>query len=261
MDYYHIAILSLIQGLTEFIPVSSSAHLLILPHLTHWPDQGLSVDVALHAGSLAATGLYFWKSLFEMAKGVLWSLKQKCLSKEGRKALCLIFATMPALIGGYFIHKFFPHRPETLWNVGIASLIFAPLLWIVDRKASVSQSIQNLTYFQALCIGCAQVIALSIPGSSRLGCCLTFCRFMGLSRKESLEFSFLLSIPTVLGACFLMIHKEGGGDLLFSLGGAIGLTALIGLVTISAILKWIERHGFGIFCLYRLLVGISLILL
>jgi undecaprenyl-diphosphatase len=261
MNYYHIAILSIIQGLTEFIPVSSSAHLILLPKLTSWPDQGLGVDVGLHLGSLGAICIYFFHSLKKMVQGLWRFLWTRELNKEARQAVLLVIATLPALIGGALIHKFFGHRGESLGIIGMVSVIFGVVLWAADRYSPSHRLQEELTYGQALILGLGQVIALSIPGASRLGCCLTLSRLLGMSRKESLEFSFLLAIPTILGAATLLVFSgEGiGGEVLKEMSWAMGLTALMGIVTLSGILKWTQSHGFALFSFYR--VGLGLILI
>lgn len=271
MDYYHISLLAVIQGLSEFIPVSSSAHLALLPLLTTMPEADVFFQVILHVGTLLAICFYFYRHLGSLIQGA-WSLCRGQLTPFGHLGVKLVLATLPAVMGGYLIFKYLPPRPDSLRVIGMASILFGLALGIVDRRAgsqqgpgqagSLLQDPQAVTYRQALAIGMAQVLALLIPGASRSGCCLTVARSLGLSRPLSVEFSFLLAIPTTVGAAVLMLcHLPPVHPPLPQLGFALGLTALVGVGAVFGIMRWIQHYSLTPFMVYRVLLGGGLLLI
>ena len=259
---FHIFLLCLVQGISEFLPVSSSAHLLLLSELFKYPPTSLEWEVALHFGTLAAVILYFYKDLWSMTKAlVTGACKMKSPSTDiyYLKAFYLILATIPAIFIGYFVKKFggISYSPHF---IGIMSIIFGLLLYIVDKFSKDSE--KNVTAAKAIGIGLMQALAF-IPGVSRSGACITAARAFGLSRVEATRFAFLLSVPTVLGAVILTTYDAFKENTLLDftiLGPAILLTAVIGLCVIHGILTFLQRHSFGIFTIYRALLGAILLL-
>ncbi|MBY0462113.1 MAG: undecaprenyl-diphosphate phosphatase [Alphaproteobacteria bacterium] len=258
----HIFLLCLVQGISEFLPVSSSAHLLLLSDLFRYPTTSLEWEVALHFGTLAAVILYFYKDLWSMTRAVFFgivNLNAPSSDIHYLKASHLVLATIPAVIIGYFVKKtggvmYSPHF------IGIMSIIFGLLLYFVDKFSKHSED--NVTSLKAVGIGLMQALAF-IPGVSRSGSCITAARAFGLNRVEATKFAFLLSIPTVMGAVILTTYdaiKENIPLDFMALGPAVLLTAVIGLCVIHGILTFLQRHSFGIFTIYRVILGATLLL-
>ena len=258
---FYIFILCIVQGVSEFLPVSSSAHLLLLSELFGFPTTSLEWEVALHFGTLAAVILYFYKDLFLMSRAMINRVfKMNTLSKDHDylKALYLIIATIPAVLVGYFVKKiggvsYSPHF------IGVMSIVFGVLLYSVDILSRHSD--EKLNSLKAVGIGLMQALAF-IPGVSRSGSSITAARAFGLSRVESTQFAFLLSIPTVIGAVTLTTYdafKENVVMDVAALGPAVVLTMLIGLCVMHGILTFLQRHSFAIFTVYRVILGVILL--
>ena len=201
MSELQAIVLGLVQGLSEFLPISSSGHLILVPLVTGWTDQGLTFDVAVHIGSLGAVLLYFRKDLFDMIKGAGdWS-EPGLLANPGRRLIALILmGTIPIIFGGVLIKMLIgTENLRNAWVVGCTSIFFGSALYIADRIGARERGINQMGFSDALIIGCAQVLAL-IPGTSRSGVTMTAARLLGLQRAEAARFSFLLSIPAILAA-------------------------------------------------------------
>lgn len=259
---FHIFLLCLVQGISEFLPISSSAHLLLISELFKYPATSLEWEVALHFGTLAAVILYFWNDLLLMANAVVVGVcrfKAPSSDLNYLKAYHLVLATVPAVIIGYIVKK----MGGALYSahfIGVMSIIFGILLYLVDKFCKHSET--NVTASKAIGIGMMQALAF-IPGVSRSGACITAARALGLNRVEATKFAFLLSIPTVLGAVILTTYdafKANTALDFMTLGPAILLTAVIGLCVIRAVLTFLQRHSFGIFTVYRVLLGAILLL-
>lgn len=258
MSLLHLLFLAIIQGVTEFLPVSSSAHLILLPKLMQWQEQGLFIDVCLHGGTLGAVLIYFRHDIGGMIQGILKLLKGQ-MTPFGQEALWIILATIPAVIVGFLLSSQMASL-RILSVIGANTLIFACLLYIADRTKSYPG--QPWTWKSVLWIGLAQALAL-IPGVSRSGICITAARFMGYTRFESVRFAFLLSIPTILGAVVLTSYKVWKTqDAVLLQEGLIGaaIACVMGLVTISFMMRWIQKGSFTPFVVYRLLLGASIFL-
>jgi len=256
-------VLGLVQGLSEFLPISSSGHLILVPLITGWADQGLTFDVAVHMGSLGAVLLYFRKDLFDMLKGVGdWS-EPGLLNHPGRHLIALIIVgTIPIIFGGIIIKLLI--GTENLRNayvVGCTSIFFGSALYIADRIGARERGITQMGFKDALIIGCAQVLAL-IPGTSRSGVTMTAARLLGLQRAEAARFSFLLSIPAILAAGMLVTLEVMGGE-----GEGLDASALLGLLAaflsawaaIAFLMSWLREKSFTPFVIYRLILGAALL--
>ena len=256
-------VLGLVQGLSEFLPISSSGHLILVPLVTGWADQGLTFDVAVHIGSLGAVLLYFRKDLYEMIRGAFdWSAPG-VLSHPGRHLIALIaVGTVPIIFGGIAIKMLI--GTENLRNayvVGCTSIFFGSALYFADRFGARERNVAQMGFKDALIIGCAQVLAL-IPGTSRSGVTMTAARLLGLHRAEAARFSFLLSIPAILAAGSLVTLEvmSGGGEPLDS-------TAILGLIAafisawaaIAFLMQWLRQESFTPFVIYRLILGVALL--
>lgn len=262
MSLYQIVILAIIQGATEFLPISSTGHLILVPHIFHWLPQGLELDVAMHVGTLLAVVLYFWKDIWDLLWGFFRLLRgEKTL--EGKMALYIILATIPAIIGGLILSSVGIDVLRTVTIVGWMSIVYGVLLFVIDRKVSPTQTLQDMTWKNAFFVGCAQALAL-IPGTSRSGACMTMARFLGFSRVDSARFAFLLSIPAILGAATLTGYKmqQAGQSLLTQeiLLGAI-IAAISGLIAIRFMMVWLQKASFTPFVVYRIILGIFLLMI
>lgn len=258
IEHWQALVLALIQGLTEFLPISSSAHLLLPTLLLGWPDQGLAFDVAVHFGTLLAVLLYFRRELLRLALGCGQGLMHRDWNDEGREVLFLGVATVPAVLSGLLLNNIMDQL-RTVPVVICTTVFFALLLAIADRRASKGINRVN-SLGAALFIGCAQAIA-PIPGTSRSGITMTAGLFLGLSREAAARFSFLLSIPIIAGAALLKTldliaatEPVAWGQLVL---GA-GVAAVSAYLCIALFLALVERLGMMPFVVYRLLLGLLL---
>ena len=256
-------VLGLVQGLSEFLPISSSGHLILVPLVTGWADQGLTFDVAVHIGSLGAVLLYFRHDLFAMLRGIGdWS-EPGLLNHPGRHLIVLIaVGTIPIIFGGIAIKVLIGTEIlRNAWVVGCTSIFFGSALYIADRIGARERAINQMGFKDALLIGCAQVLAL-IPGTSRSGVTMTAARLLGMQRAEAARFSFLLSIPAILAAGSLVTLEVMGGE-----GEPLGASAILGLLAaflsawaaIAFLMKWLRQESFTPFVIYRLILGAALL--
>ncbi len=266
MNNLHALILGSLQGLTEILPISSSAHLIIIPHLLGWPASGLVFDVALHLGTLIALSLYFWRDIFDLIYNFIGSISGKGFHTPGnRLPWFIILATIPAAIVGKTleepIEEIFRHSPSTICAFLIG---FAILLAFADTTGAKRWKMDRITLKAALFIGIAQSLAL-IPGVSRSGVTITAALLLGYNRETSARFSFLLSIPVVFGAAVLKIGhlaKTGipSGETVPLLLG-VGSSALFGYFAVTIIFRLVQRHSLYPFVWYRLVAGAIFLLL
>ncbi len=255
-------VLAIIQGVTEFLPISSSAHLILPSQLLGWPDQGLTFDVAVHVGSLLAVVIYFRKTLVELtvqcSLAILNKPHQKAISNQG---WLIIIGTIPAVIVGFlaedFIDNYLRSDSWAVLVIAITTTLFGLLLWYADVNASQIRKLVDLKVSDAVKIGIAQALAL-IPGTSRSGITMTAGLMLGINKVDTARFSFLLSIPLILAAGLLktieLIQTPAAFDLQAILFGTL-LSFVSAYICITFFLKWIERSGFMPFVIYRLLLG------
>jgi undecaprenyl-diphosphatase len=260
LSLLQIVVLSVVQGLTEFLPISSSGHLVLVPYFTGWPDQGLALDVAVHVGTLAAVLIYFWRDVLALLGG-FFRLFAGQVTREGRLALYILAATIPALAIGFALEKFAGGTPRRVEVVAWAMIGFALVLWLADRIGMRVKRLEHMTFGQALVVGLAQPIAF-IPGTSRSGITMVAARIMGYEREEAARFSFLLSIPAIVAAGLyegLKLAETGGGGALSGAGLALVFSAVTGLAAIAFLMRWLRRSSFAPFVIYRLILGIGLL--
>ena len=254
--------LALVQGLTEFLPVSSSAHLVLLPILADWPDQGLAFDVAVHVGTLIAVVLYLRHDLVDILNGWLRQWGSQGRSEESHLGWLLIVATVPAVLVGLFIDdaaEVFLRDPLIIAG---ATIGFALVLWWADRRGSKSKEMAHLGIKDALLIGVFQALAL-IPGTSRSGITITAGLMLGLSREAAARFSFLMSVPIIIAAGSLKAVSLAQSDEaipwgVFALGVVVAFFSA--WAVIALFLRFISRVGMTPFVLYRIVLG-SLLLI
>lgn len=258
METLHAFLLAVIQGITEFLPVSSSAHLVLLPIIMNWQDQGLMVDVAAHLGSLLAVLFYFRNDLRKLvSKGPTPTGSPGQSSEEGNLAWLLLWATLPILVMALIFHAYVAQYSRNAIVIALASIFFGLLLWLADWRGSHTRGTKQLTTVDAILIGLAQACAL-IPGASRSGVAMTAAMWLGLKRVEAARFSFLLAIPTIFAASVYGGYHAAQGAAAIRWGFGFGVLACSAVVTFFCIhwfIKFVNQVGLLPFVLYRLLLG------
>lgn len=262
IPFIHILILALIQGITEFLPISSTAHLIILPKLVGWNEQGIELDIAMHIGSLAAVMLYFWRDVMSMLTGGINVLR----GKRGYDADLfwqMVIATIPVVALGALASYLGTDHLRQIWVMAWASIIFGILLFIVDKYAKNNKPITKITKSHAFLVGLTQACAV-VPGVSRSGASVTALRAMGIERAEAAKYSCLLSIPTIFASgtfMIMQIMKLDGAHITADQLYAAGLAFIFSLLSITFMLNWVRRANFNIFVVYRVGLGIVLLYL
>lgn len=263
MEWLHVVVLAVIQGLTEFLPISSSGHLVLPAKLLGWPDQGLAFDVAVHVGSLLAVLTYFRRDVAHMAGAWLLSVTGKQHSDDSRLAWCVIVATIPAGVAGVLANDWIEQQLRGVGVIATTTIVFGVLLGVADRCASHRYTLLDIGWKIALLVGFAQALAL-IPGTSRSGITITAALLLGLNRDASARFSFLLSIPLILAAGGLKTIE------LLEIGDAVPWPQIIVGVVLSAttaylciywFLVLLDKIGMMPFVIYRLVLGAVLLML
>lgn len=262
MDWLQVILLSVVQGLTEFLPISSSAHLILVPVLTDWDDQGLAFDVALHIGSLSAVVLYFRHELSRMTASWVGSLRGGGMDEDARLGWWVLLATLPVCLIGFAFRDIIEVGMRSPVIIGLSLIGFGLVLGYADwRRRRGGRSEYQLGLRDVLLIGAAQALAL-IPGTSRAGITITAALFLGLNREAASRFSFLLSIPVILLACLLktrdLIEQQVPVDW-FAMGLGVLVSAVSAFLCIHYFLVFIKRIGMQPFVIYRILLGIALL--
>ncbi len=256
MDYIQVVILSLIQGLTEFLPISSSAHLILAPKLFGWADQGLAFDVAVHLGTLVAVMVYFRERISRMIVAWFSSLKGD-MTADGKLAWGVIIGTIPAGLAGLAFKDFIELELRSELVIAASTVIFGLLLGYADFTLKGGKSEKEMGWMDFFWIGCAQALAL-IPGTSRSGSTMTAGMLLGFSREAAANFSFLLSIPIiVLSSLFVtkdLVESQIPVDWVV-LGVGTVLSFISALACIVLFLKWIQKSSMMPFVIYRLALG------
>ncbi len=256
MPLLHLAILALVQGVTEFLPISSSGHLILVPVVLGMPDQGLILDVAVHVGTLLAVMLYLWRDMIAMTAGIGRTLKGR--SDPGARLFgFLVIGTLPVVAAGFAVNEYYPDGFRSLMVIGWTTFGFGLLLLFADKIGMTLRRIEHLRYGDVLVIGFAQTLAL-VPGTSRSGICMTAARIIGMERVEAARFSMLLSVPAILGAGTLKgyeLWKSGDAALTADAVLAAGMSCVAALVAIAVMMVWLRRATFTPFVIYRLLLG------
>jgi len=262
------AILGAVQGATEFLPISSSAHLIVIPWLMGWEPMHnqLAFDVALHFGTLLAVLLYFCFDWLLIVASYIGDLRQRRWLGGARGSLLLkiIVGTIPGAIAGKLLEEpvenFFYTHTDNVWLLAVTLSVFGLLLVVAERVGKQSRDETQITYLDALIIGSAQALAV-IPGVSRSGITILAALFLGLRRPTAARFSFLLATPIILGAVLLKVGDLKAADFGMPLFAGVATAAIVGLLAIRYLLKWVENHRYDIFAYYRwalsaLIVGV-----
>ncbi len=256
MPILHLVILAAVQGITEFIPVSSSGHLVLAPILLGWPDQGLLIDVAVHVGTLFAVMAYLYRDVGAMLAGIGRALKGR-RDPGARLFSLLVIGTIPVVGAGFALQHYGPGMFRSMEVIAWATLGFGILLWIADHVGMTVRRVEHLGVFDVIIIGISQCLAL-IPGTSRSGITMTAARFIGMERPDAARFSLLLSIPTIIAAGTLSgieIYESGDVQLANDAFVAAGLSFLFALIAIALMMAWLRRASFTPFVIYRILLG------
>ena len=254
-------VLAVIQGLTEFLPISSSAHLLLPSLLFGLNDLGLSFDIAVHVGTLIAVIYYFRKEIALMLKSFF--LSDKDLLPHRNLAISLIVATIPIVIVGLFVKDLIEQRIFNVEHIAIANIIFAGILLFAYLKRKDIKNLYSVTLYSALFVGVFQSLAL-FPGASRSGTAITAALLLGFNLKDASKFSFMLSIPTIFGALVLLIIEMQSTLEAFNFMNLIigfFISMIIAFLTIKLFLNFVERIGMIPFVIYRIILGVFLIIL
>ncbi|HEX9706802.1 MAG TPA: undecaprenyl-diphosphate phosphatase [Steroidobacteraceae bacterium] len=263
MDPLQAVILAIVQGLSEFLPISSSGHLVLVPHFFGWRDQGLAFDVAVHVGTLFAVVAYFRVQLLAMARAWFGSLAGRSLTPDARLAWCVVIGTIPVGLVGLFFGGLIEVWLRNPLFVAATLSFFGLLMWLADRFARRERDEYSVGWRDALLIGCAQALAL-MPGTSRSGVTMTMARTLGLTREGAARFSFLLAVPGIGMAggyeLLQLLTGPGNGADWPMMGLGVAVAAVTGYLCIHWLLKVIGRIGLAPFAIYRFAIA-ALILL
>lgn len=247
-------ILGIVQGIGEFLPISSSAHLILIPYLFGWKESSLAFDIALHFGTLLAVLVVFFNDWYELLLGAIDKVTKGKTSFENKMFWYLIIATIPGAILGFLLDDIVENIFRTkIWLIALSLAVMGIFIYLGDRWADkhykIETEYQHITLIQALIIGLSQSLAI-IPGFSRSGTTILASRLMGLSKNAATKFTFLLSVPIIIGATILKI-----GDLAFTLETFIGIftSFIVGIFSIKFLLNYVKKHDFSIFAIYRII--------
>jgi undecaprenyl-diphosphatase len=257
-------IMGIIQGLTEFLPISSSGHLLVVPHIAGWDDPfitSLAFTVMLHVGTLVALFAYFWRDWARLVPAGLATLRDRSFRGDpDRKLAWLIAATLPpAVVVGVTLNDFFEEQVRQELLVALTLVIGAGILWTADRLGRQTKALDGLGFGAAFGIGCAQAIAL-VPGISRSGISISAGLFAGLTREGAARFSFLMATPITLGAVIWEFRKLLSGESGVPVDAGILVAGMLaaaaaGFVAIAVLLRYLRNHRMTIFVVYRLVLA------
>lgn len=254
MDFFQALFLGLLQGLTEFLPISSSGHLILVPAFFDWTDQGVGFDLSVHVGTLLAVVIYFRRDVFSITRDGLLSLSQRRMIGQGNLAWFLVIGTIPAGLAGLALLDMIDNELRAVEVMFFTTLIFGLLLGWADWRPNKGRTMDSLTWKDAVLVGCAQALAL-IPGTSRSGATITAGLFLGLSREAASRFSFLLAIPIITLASAVKLLDVASSNVIVDWSGFLvgGVTSFITAITaIHFFLKWLNTVGMWPYVLYRI---------
>ena len=253
ISIFQAIILGTVQGLTEFLPVSSSAHLILVPWLLRWPEPGLAFDVVLHLGSLLALLAYYWRDWVDMGMSLADGRQM-----PRRLLFFLVVASVPGAIIGVLLEK----QAETIFRspvlIATTLAVMGIALWGSDSIGSKKRKIEDITFVDALLIGFSQALAI-IPGVSRSGATITTARLLGIDRPDAANFSFLMATPIIAGAGLLEVHKLFHSGLVAQLGWGFIASAVFSILAIAGLLRFVRTRTYQTFAIYRILVGIAVV--
>jgi undecaprenyl-diphosphatase len=253
MNIIHALVLGVVQGLGEFLPISSSGHLVLVPYIFNWQYQGLDFDIALHMGTILAIIAYFWHDWVEIIGSAISVGSHEDHKGSYPKNIfwVIVVASIPAALGGYFLENLAQHALRNPLLIAMLLAFFALLLLLADKTSHNNLEIKKIGYTKGFLIGIAQAISL-FPGVSRSGITTTAGMFLNLDRKTATKFSFLLATPAVLGAFLISLKDYQTIQIELAFFVAIFASAISGFFAIKYLLKFLEKHGFMPFVIYRL---------
>lgn len=257
MEPLHAIIIGILQGITEFLPISSSAHLILVPIFTGWADQGVAFDLAVHLGTLAAVLLYFRRDVGALARDASVSLIQRRHVGQSRLALALVIGTIPTGLAGLLLLDLIETSLRSVQVIIATTVIFGALLGLADWTGRRERAIDTITWKDALLVGFAQALSL-IPGTSRSGSTITAGLLLGLTRDAASRFSFLLAIPITALAASVKLLELAGSDADVAWSGFVlgGVAAFFtALLAIHYFLKWLNRFGMWPYVVYRMVLA------
>lgn len=248
--------LGIIQGLTEFLPISSSAHLNIMPWLFHWQEIPESFDVALHFGTLLAICIYFFKDWIDLIIGGYKKAIKKEDSTEGRIFWYIVISTIPTGVLSIILEKFSDKYLPGMAPIAVALIVMGILLYVIDKKSPSEVGYDKIIFKQGFLIGISQAIAAAFPGVSRSGITMTVSRLFKIDRESAAKYSFLLSTPVVLAAVLINI-----GNFVIDIPFILGLLAsfISGLLVIKFLMEYLKKKSFKVFAIYRLILGLIIL--
>lgn len=261
MNVFEAVVLGVVQGLAEFLPISSSAHLSLVPFIFGWEDPGLAFDVALHLGTLAAVLWYFRQQWIDLTKAGFGILRSRKVETEDQwRAVYIVIATIPGAIGGLLLQEY----AETVFRnpliTAFTLIVLGIILWAADRYAPQKRELTGLRWTDALLIGLAQVCAL-IPGVSRSGSTMTAGRALGFDRTSAATFSFLMSMPITAAAAVVKVPEALREGITLPIVVGILASGISGWLAISVLLKYVSSKSFGVFAVYRVVLGVVILAL
>ena len=265
MDLKQALVLGFVQGLSEFLPISSTAHLRIVPHLLDWPDPGTEFSAVIQLGTLVAVMLYFRKDVWQLSKSAIESLlKRKPLgTTESRMAWSIASATIPVVVLGLGFKDFIKNEARELWLIGTALIVLAIFLYLAERFSPRNRDIKQLNFLQIQLIGLTQALAL-IPGCSRSGSTMMGGLIVGLNRESAARFSFLLGLPAIFGSGIYelkeLIELGIGSDDYLNLVVRVAVAFVTGYLSIGLLLRFLRNHGTLVFVIYRIVLGVGILL-
>jgi len=256
MEIFHALVLGIVQGLTELLPISSSAHLFLIPWVFNWevPEY---FDVALHFGTLLAIGIFFFKDWIELIKGGYKKVVKKEDSTEGRMFWYIVIATIPGGAIGFLLDHFAEGLLTNQFIIATALIVMGIILYIVDKNSKSETEYKDMNFKQTFLIGLSQALAF-IPGVSRSGVTMTTARAMGIKRESAAKYSFMLSAPIVLAATAYKFK-----DFVFNWPFLVGVLSsfIVGIIVIKFLLNYLQKGSFKGFALYRIVIGLIVLIL
>lgn len=260
-DIIHALILGIVQGLTEFLPISSSAHLNVFPWIFGWEEISESFDLALHLGTLVAICIFFFKDWINLIRGGMRKVLKKEDSLDGKIFWYLVIATIPAGILSLVLDKFSNYIVKDNLNlemilIAVALIVMGIVLYLVDKKIKSKTNYENITLKQSILVGISQALAAAFPGVSRSGITMTVARTLKIDRESAAKFSFLLATPIVLAALLVDLPS-----FTFSIPFVVGVLAsfIVGLFVIKFLMDYLKKGSFKVFAIYRIILGLIIL--